>query len=147
MSALSLAEALADLPEPRSRHGRRYPLTAVLGLVTLGLLLGRKSLDAIAALGPDYGPALAQALGFRSARTPAKSTLSRLLRRLDADAVEAALARWVASRLPPDAGVVSIDGKALRGSRDGDIPGQHLVSAYAPCAQAVLAQVRVDAKT
>jgi hypothetical protein len=28
-----------------------------------------------------------------------------------------------------------------------DIPGQHLVAAYAPQVQAVLAQVRVDAKT
>jgi len=143
---LSLPEALADVPDPRSRHGRRYPLTAVLGLVAFGLLLGRRSLEAIAQLGRDYGPPLGHALGFRSARTPAKSTLSRFLRRLDACAVEAALARWVASRLPDGAGPLSLDGKALRGSRDGEVPGAHLVSAYAPHAQAVLGQLRVDAK-
>ena len=46
-----------------------------------------------------------------------------------------------------DAPHLSIDGKTARGSRDGDTPGVHLVSASAPDVQAVLAQLRVDAKT
>ena len=147
MSPLSLTECLADLPDPRSRHGQRFPLLPILSLVTLGLLLGRKSLDAIARLGPDYGPQLLLALGFPRGTNPVKSTLSRLLRRLDPQAIERRLARWVGSRLPPDADVVSLDGKTTRGSRQGDIPGQHLVSAYAPRIEAVLGQLRVDAKT
>ena len=147
MPALSLLDVLADLPDPRSRHGQRHPLAAVLGLVVLGLLRGCRSLDAIAQLGRDFGPPLAQALGFRRGKTPAKSTLSRCLRRLDPQATEAALARWVASRLPAGVDVLSLDGKTLRGSRDGAVPGQHLVSAYAPQVEAVLAQLRVDAKT
>jgi len=42
---------------------------------------------------------------------------------------------------------VSLDGKTLRGSRDGEAPGHHLVAAYAHEHRAVLAQIRVDAKT
>ena len=42
---------------------------------------------------------------------------------------------------------ISIDGKTLRGSRDGEVPGQHLVAAYAPEVQAVLTQIRVHCKT
>src|SRR5947209_8338716 len=68
------------------------------------------------------------------------------------------LSRWVRSRTPPPAAPtdgdngqdkepVSIDGKTLRGSKDGAVPGQHLVAAYAPLVEAVLVQVRVDAKT
>jgi hypothetical protein len=45
MSALSLPEALARIPDRRGRQGRRHPLSAVLGLVTLGLLMGRQSLE------------------------------------------------------------------------------------------------------
>jgi hypothetical protein len=41
----------------------------------------------------------------------------------------------------------SLDGKTLCGSRDGEAPGQHLVAAYAHEHRAVLAQIRVDAKT
>ena len=38
-------------------------------------------------------------------------------------------------------------GKVLRGSRDGETPGVHLLAAYAPQASAVIAQMRVDAST
>jgi predicted transposase YbfD/YdcC len=147
MTPLALTEVLAELPDPRSLHGRIHPLPAVLGLVVLGLLMGKKSLSAIARLGRLYGLPLAHALGFRRAKTPTKSMLSEFLRALDAPALEAALARWIASRLPEELVQLSLDGKTLRGSRDGEVPGQHLVAAYAPQAEAVLAQLRVDAKT
>jgi DDE_Tnp_1-associated/Transposase DDE domain len=147
LSALSLPEVLATIPDPRSPRGRRHPLSAILGLVTLGLLLGRRSLDAIAQLGRSYGPPLAHALGFTRGKTPSKSSLSRTLRRLDAAAFEQALTRWIGSRLPPEAEVLNLDGKTLKGSRDGDIPGQHLIAVYAPHVQAVLGQMRVDNKT
>ena len=61
---------------------------------------------------------------------------------------KAALARWIASRLSDDElAVIALDGKTLRGSRDGELPGHHLVAAYAVAAAAVVAQLRVDAKT
>jgi predicted transposase YbfD/YdcC len=144
---LSLLEVLADVPDPRNPKGIRYPLPAVLALLVLALLSGAKGFSAIAQFGHDKGPALALALGFRRGRTPAKSALAALIARLDATALEAALRRWVASRLPDHPLHLCIDGKTARGSKDGDIPGQHFVAAYAPAVQAVLAQVRVDAKT
>ena len=147
MDRLALVEVLSELPDPRSPHGRFHPLPALLALVVLGLLMGRTSLAGIARLGRLFGAPLAQALGFRRGQTPAQSTLSEVLRLLDAQALEALLARWVRSRLPPGVTALSLDGKALRGSRDGAVPGQHLVSAYAPQAEAALGQVRVDAKT
>ena len=110
--------------------------------------MGKRTLGSIARLGLNYGPELLLALGFPRGRGPVKSVLSRLVRRIDVDALEAALASWVASRLSStDASVLSIDGKTLRGSRDGEIPGVHLVAAYAPDVQAVLGQLRVDCKT
>jgi hypothetical protein len=152
MAPLSLLEALADVPDPRSRHGRRHPLLALLSLTVLAMLRGCKGPTAIAQFGRDHGSALAHALGFRRGKTPAPSCLSDLYSALDAAAFEAALSRWIASRLPPpaegaDPQAVSLDGKALRGSRDGEAPGHHLVSAYAHEHQAVLAQIRVEAKT
>ena len=144
MAGLALMGVLADIPDPRSRHGRRHPLPAMLGLVTWGLLLGHQGPEAMAQMGRDFGLPLAHALGFRRP-TPPKSTLSRFWRRLDVEAGEAALRRWINARLPGGVEVLSLDGKTLRGSRDGETPGQHLVCA--PHVQAVLAQVRVDART
>ena len=51
LSTLTLADVLAELPDPRSRHGRFHPLPAVLNVVVLGSLLGRNRLSAIARLG------------------------------------------------------------------------------------------------
>jgi Transposase DDE domain len=121
----------------------------------LAMLRGCKGPVAIAEFGRDYGAPLAQALGFLRGKTPAASCLSRLFCRLDAVAFEAAPARWIASRSPaPSPGdadqeqePVALDGKTLRGSRDGTVPGQHLVAAHAPLVEAVLVQVKVDAKT
>jgi hypothetical protein len=110
--------------------------------------MGRKSLKSIARFGRQHGTPLAHALGFRRGKTPAVSTLSRTLRRFDAPHLEAILSRWIQGRIEPTAFEhISLDGKTLRGSRDGEVPGQHLVAAYAPAVAAVLAQVRVDSKT
>lgn len=154
MATLSLIEALAEVPDPRSRQGRIHPLPAVLALVVLAMLRGCKGPAAIAQFGRDYGLPLAHALGFTRGKTPAASCLCDLLSRLDAIAFEAALARWIQARTAPADGAqgpqlqpLAVDGKTLRGSRDGEVPGQHLVAAYAPLVEAVLVQVRVDAKT
>ena len=146
MSPLALVDVLAQLPDPRGRQGKFHPLPAVLSLVVLGVLLGRTGISGIARLGRQYGAPLAHALGFRRGTTPAKSTLSQILRLLDAQRLETLLSRWIASRIN-DVDSVALDGKTLRGSRNGEVPGQHLVAAYAPHVEAVLAQIRVDAKT
>jgi hypothetical protein len=145
---LSLVEVLATVPDPRDPRGRRHPLTAILGLTVVAVLAGMKSLSAIAQFGRDHGTALAHALGFTRGKTPAKSCLSDLFRALDVGALEGALSRWLLARAAA-AGweAVAIDGKALRGSADGEAPGAHLLSAFIPSAGAVIGQLRVDAKT
>lgn len=153
MTPISLLEALADVPDPRSRQGRRHSLQAILALTVLAMLRGCKGPSSISDFGRDHGIELGHALGFRRAKSPAASCLSDLYRALDVNAFEAALSRWIASRIPTPAEgdaepqSVSLDGKTLRGSRDGEAPGHHLVAAYAHTHQAVLAQIRVDAKT
>ncbi len=79
---------------------------------------------------------------------PCKATYSRVFRRIDVADFEARVGRWIREQLGPgDAPHLALDGKTARGSRDGGTPGVHLVSAYAPDVKAVLAQLRVDAKT
>src|SRR4051794_41262314 len=98
MAALSLLDALADVPDPRSRHGRVHPLPAILALTVLAMLRGCQGPVAIAQFGRDYGTPLAHALGFTRGKTPAPSCLSDLYRRLDPVAFEAALAGWIQAR-------------------------------------------------
>jgi len=147
MEPLSLVEALASVPDPRKRRGRRHPLTAILSLTVVATLAGCKSLEAIAQFGRDHGAGLAFALGFTRAKTPTKSALSKLFRRLDVAAFEAALERWLAGRRLAGWEAIAFDGKTLKGSADGGAPAVHLLTAFVPAAACVLKQLRVDAKT
>jgi hypothetical protein len=143
---LCLLEALALVPDPRSPHGRIHPLVAVLSLTVVAMLSGCNTLEAIAQFGRDRGLPLAAALGFRRGKTPNKSGLSKIFRRLDVAAVEAALRAWLESR-GATVGHVALDGKSLNGSKQSDIPGRHLVAAYATEHAAVLGQLEVARTT
>ena len=143
-----LWECFAALPDPRSPLGKRHPLPAILSLITVAVLCGARSLEAIAQFPRDRGRGFGFLLGFTRPDTPCKATLSNLLRCLDIELFEAALSAWIATRCgarsPRE---IAIDGKTLRGSADGAVPGVHLLAAYAPHLDVVLAQLRVDGKT
>src|SRR3954462_9608211 len=145
---LSLMELLEGLHDPRRPQGKRHPLSALLALAVVGMLAGMTSYQAIVQYGKERGWEFLQALGFTTRWGLCKATYSRVFRRIDVADFEARVGRWIAARLGrDDAPHLSIDGKTARGSRDGGTPGVHLVSAYAPDVKAVLAQLRVDAKT
>jgi hypothetical protein len=144
----TLIDLLAQVPDPRRPQGTRHPLPAVLSLLALAMLAGMRSLQGVVDFGRNLPPDAVEALGFTRPKTPAKSTLSELLRALDVDAFEAVVGRWLraqADRLGWTA--IAIDGKSLRGSTGEQLPAVHLVAGYAHEAQVVLAQLRVDGKT
>jgi hypothetical protein len=145
---VSLMELLEGLHDPRRAQGRRHPLSALLGLAVVAMLAGMTSYEAIVQYGKERGWEFLQHLGFKTRRGLCKATYSRVFRRIDAADLEARVGRWLRGQLgPADVPHIAIDGKTARGSRDGGTPGVHLVSAYAPHVKAVLAQLRVDAKT
>jgi hypothetical protein len=145
---LSLIELLEGLHDPRRAQGKRHPLPALLGLAVVGMLAGMTSYEAIVQYGKERGWEFLQLLGFTTKWGLCKATYSRVFRRIDVVDFEDRVGRWIVARLGRgDAPHLSIDGKTARGSRDGTTPGVHLVSAYAPDVKAVLAQLRVDAKT
>lgn len=113
----SLAAAFATVPDPRRAASVVYPLAAVLALAVAALLANHHSVLAIAEWGARQAPALLRSLGFPTDRTPCQSTLQRLFRQLDSDALAAALTAHVAPSAAPgaDRQGVAIDGKAQRG--------------------------------
>jgi hypothetical protein len=86
---VSLMELLKQVPDPRSLHGLRHPLSALLGLTVVAVLAGMRGPEAIAQLGRDHGWPLLRHLGFRRIKGPCKATLSNLYRALDVEAFEA----------------------------------------------------------
>src|SRR5438309_243494 len=89
----SLLAYLADVPDPRGRPGRRFPLVAMLAQACCAILCGCRGYAAIAQWGHDQPIELMHHLGYRR-RPPAYGTFQGLFARLDAAAFEAAVARW-----------------------------------------------------
>jgi hypothetical protein len=146
--AISLWDALSEIPDPRDASGKRHPLHAMLTLSAVAILSGAKSLYAIAQFGRDRGKEFSAALGFTRERTPCCTSFHYLFEKLDREAFERAIGRWVKGRREA-AGwkEISIDGKELRGTQGHEVPGVRVLAAYAHEAKLVLDQVPVDAKT
>src|SRR5206468_6453481 len=119
--SMTLVQALGGVPDPRHRRGRRHSLQSVL-LLTLGAVLaGARSYAAIA----DWAAVADHTVAVCG--PPHASTIRRLLSRLDAAVLEAALTRWVLARqqvAQQDSGpvaegraVLAADGRSLRRSR------------------------------
>lgn len=146
-TSISLFDCFSYVPDPRSPLGKRHPLSAILTLCSVAMLCGCRSLFAIAQFGRDRKH-FAAALGFTRDTTPCCTTLHNLFVALDKVAFEDALARWTAAAASAHGwSAVSLDGKTLRGSTDVQLPGVHLLAAYAHEAGIVLRQLPVDAKT
>jgi hypothetical protein len=134
-----LIAAMAEVPDPRSRHGRRHPLPAILTLSVAAMLAGARTELGIAEWGRVQDAATVRALGFTRTATPCLATLHLLFKRLDVVAFEAAIGEWAQETLGGDGEAIAIDGKGLRGIHGEELPGVRLVAAYSDRAGLVLA--------
>jgi predicted transposase YbfD/YdcC len=151
-SPASLAAAFRHVPDPRRAASVVYPLPAVLALAVAAMLANHLSVLAIAEWGARQDAPTLAALGFPNGRTPCQSTLQRLFRRLDGDALSARLSACFAPHAAPRHGAapqgVAVDGKAQRGRRRFAAehgPLVHALSAFCHDEGVVLAHEPVDA--
>ena len=136
----SLLRVLEEVPDPRSRHGRRHALSAILALSVCAMASGARSLYAIAQWGRMQDPATLRELGFTRERTPAVSTFHKVFTGMDVEAFEGALGEWIETQMGREEEAIAIDGKALRGIHGDELPGVRLVAAYSHHKGLVLGQ-------
>ena len=149
--SISLLEALAAVPDPRQRRGRRHSLQSVLLLTLSAILAGARSYAAIA----DWAAVAEQQVRV-CADPPHASTFRRLLSRLHPVALQAALTGWVLTRrdaaAPARAAgdpvaerrrVLAADGKTLRGTRTSDGVQVKVLGVYDHAHRLVLTQTTV----
>lgn len=79
---------------------------------------------------------------------PSLSTIGRLFNIVSPAQFEKCFANWMQQVVRPvEQDIVSIDGKTMRGSADGDKKGAHIVSALCRSHSLVIGQVKVNEKT
>ena len=144
----TLPAVFAAVPDPRSRHGQRYDRPFLLTCLVAALLCGCDALDAVGQGTQERRALLARHFGPRRHLTPTGSLYRRLLPRLSAAHLEAALAAWVRQTRPlRDREPVAVDGKVVRGAVTLTQPAPHLLSVSTHETGETLRQVRVDDKT
>nr|WP_245603570.1 transposase family protein [Salinispora cortesiana] len=120
-----LLQPLAEVPDPRDARGRIYPLPGLLATAIAAVVSGSSRVLEIVEWAADVPKVVWDRLGAARdtftgvRRVPDDSTLSRVLAGIDADALDAAVCRWLLSRAGL-AGlarrVIAVEGKTLRGS-------------------------------
>jgi len=138
---LSLAEAFAEIPDPRVAGRSKHDLVEMLVVTVCGLVCGVDDFVGIEAWANERIDWLRRFLKLEHG-VPSHDTLGRLFGLLDRRAVEKSFRRWVGSVLPAlaEGSVVAIDGKASRRSKMTGQQALHLVSAFAAGAGLILGQ-------
>ena len=142
----SLLDRLTHVSDPRSCQGRSYPLGGLLGMLVLGALNGEKSLRGMCMWGCKHWRKIKGPLGFwGNPRPPVYSTVWYVVRDMEPRAVETAFQDWSASWSAEEPQAVSVDAKALRGSRRTQSvePALEVVAAVGQKLQVVLGQQEV----
>ena len=133
---ISVRAVLREIEDHRGKKGRLHPLHAILGLILVSMLCGRKGMKAAFHLGRSLSRKQLVQLGFRYDRkSPCHATLTETLRGLDPNAMAAAFARITApsssgSATGQDPCHIAIDGKTLRASKDAQGKAEHVLSAF-----------------
>jgi len=134
----------AHLPDPRHEtRNKLHKLHDILLIVLCAVLSGVEDWVGMEAFAAEKEAWLRGFLDLPNG-IPSHDTLSDVLGRIDPVAFRAAFTAWATAALPGlGEEQICIDGKAVRGSRDGANPAVQLVSAFAGQARWVLAQQAV----
>lgn len=146
----NLLEYLGQIPDPRGRQGRRFPLSAMLATVVCAVLCGARGYAAMAQWIHAQDPAVWYLLGYFR-RPPGATGLRKLLLRLSPEALEEALRKWVLAILGETEGaellITPLDGKSLGGTLEAHGRAIHLLSLLDQKTGCVLQQWAVPSET
>lgn len=150
-AAGKLLEYLSQLPDPRGRQGRRFPLSAMLATVVCGLLTGARGFEAIAAWIHAQPCEVWWRLGYFR-KPPCANALRKLLAAISPEVLEAAVRRWIGGVLGEvpmgdTLQAVALDGKSLCNTLSTHGRTVHLLAVFDQQTGCVLTQQVVDDKT
>lgn len=148
----TLKDALRKIPDPRHRRGVRYPsLELLLLLLTIvcAVVSGAKTLTMVT----EWARAQKRnGLHLHRGRAPSLATIHRATARIDPVVLNAVINEWVRQQTrqrTPDRSqtVIAIDGKEVRGAKNGGGKRVFLFAALDHATGAVIEQESIGEKT
>ena len=145
-AGMSLMEHLKQVPDPRIERTRRHELMDMLVIALCAVICGADNWVDVVQFGKAKRAWFADFLKLPNG-IASHDTFGRVFQLIDAQVLERVCMAWLQSIAGKVEGVVAIDGKSVRGSRDGSLGPLHIVSAWASEASVLLGQVRTQEKS
>lgn len=145
---LSLIGCMKEVPDPRAPYNQRHKFLDIIIIAITAILCGMDTWNEIEDWAHSKKEWLETFLELPSG-IPSHDTINRVFQMIDPEQFHEAFFRWTNAVAGKIEGVVAIDGKTIRRSKEdskGNRPS-HVVSAWACEASLVLGQLRVDEKT
>lgn len=128
-----LPDLFNDIPDPRSRSGRRHRLSTVLAIAAAATLCGMKGYKAIAGWARDLGDKARQRFNCRLVDgryvVPSESIIRNVLIRIDPNALDRVLQQWNDDNVAPKDQCIAVDGKTMCNAIDANGRQTHIMSA------------------
>lgn len=148
----TLRQHLTTLPDYRKPIGLRHSLQSVLLIAICAILGGSRSYLAISQWAQRTSQAMRRRFRCRRDPTsnllvvPSEPTIRRMLREINAQAVDDVIGQWLFSLADPT-DPIAIDGKTMRGAMQENGKRVHLLSAFLHRQGSTLAQLPVADKS
>lgn len=143
-----LFEVLRGFTDPRKRRGVRHKIQSILAAGLCAVLAGARNVTAMAEWAAEQPKETLRRLGSVRGTAPSERTYRRVFARIDMAELDSKTGQWFARQHGLQVGTgMALDGKVLRGSKDGEIPARQLLSAVLHGSGTVVAQVAIESKT
>lgn len=141
-------DCMGRVTDPRKPYNQLHVFLDIVAIAVLATLCGADTWDEIESWGTAFKEWLSTFLTLRNG-IPSHDTFNRVFQSIDPEEFHSIFLEWIQEAVAEIKGVVSIDGKTVRRSRDGkhEKKAIHIVSAWAGELSLVLGQEKVDEKT
>ena len=145
---VSLIGCMQEVPDPRAPYNQKHKFLDIIIIAITAILCGMDTWNEIEDWANSKKDWLGRFLELPGG-IPSHDTINRVFQMMDPKKFHDAFFRWTGAVAGKIEGVVAIDGKTVRRSRDNSKENHpiHVVSAWASEASLVLGQMRVNEKT
>lgn len=146
MKKLSLSEVLEGIDDPRRERSVQYPLYEVLFMMLTAVICGATSYVKIELFAKSRESWLKKYLKLENG-IPDACTFRNVIKGIDTEQLHTVFVTWMKSAVETVTGVVAIDGKQARRTKDTNGKALHVVSAFSSECKLVLGQLVCEEKS
>lgn len=139
-------DIFGELDDPRQQGKVKYPLNEIILVALCASICGADTFTEFVEFGEAKIDFLKRLLPFENG-IPSHDTFGAVFSNIDRKRFSELFVKWAQALQAQIPGLVAIDGKTVRRSKNGAIPPVHIISAWASDQNLVMGQVKTEVKS